>query len=70
MREATESKRLTYTAKELGALLGLSSKAVYSQVGRGRLPKPVHIGRRLLFPVSAVERWLEQQIEAAASQKE
>jgi excisionase family DNA binding protein len=55
-----EEKRLVWTAKELAQLLGTTRKAVYAQASRQRLPA-VRLGRRILFPVAAVERWLNEQ---------
>jgi excisionase family DNA binding protein len=37
------------TAKEAGALLRTSRKAVYSMVERGQLPGVIRLGRRLLI---------------------
>lgn len=58
-----EEKRLAWTADELARLLGTTRKAVYAQAAQGRLPA-VRLGRRILFPAAAVERWLNKQAAA------
>ncbi len=42
------------TPKQLAELLQTSPKAVYNQVYRGTLPRPLRRGRRLLFDVEEV----------------
>lgn len=52
---------------ELSELLGLSSASVRSHWQRRNLeaiPEPIHLGRRLGWPLSVVKEWLEKKIEA------
>ena len=47
----------TMTAHELATLLGVDRKTVYQGALRGEIPS-IRIGRRVLFPHSAIESWL------------
>ena len=47
----------TYSVKEAAALLGVSSNAAYEAVHRGEIPT-IRIGRRILVPRAAFDRWL------------
>ena len=53
-------------AKTIGAQLGLKDSPVYEMAQRGLLPT-VKFGRRVLFPVDAVDRLAEVAIARAVS---
>jgi excisionase family DNA binding protein len=53
------SEPLVFTADELAALLGVDRKTVYDGASRGVIPCR-RLGRRVLFPRVAIERWLEE----------
>jgi excisionase family DNA binding protein len=55
----TQSQRRTITIKEAGRQLGLSRNSAYQAAGRGEIPM-IRIGRRLLVPLIAFERMLDQ----------
>lgn len=57
-------ERLAWTAEELARMLGTTRKAIYAQVAAGRIPH-MRIGRRVLFPVGDVERWLASRLTPA-----
>lgn len=50
---------LVYTADELAAMLGVDRKTVYEFATRGTIPCR-RLGRRILFPRVAIERWLAE----------
>lgn len=56
--------KLVYTVQEAGELLGLSRGSAYEAARRGDLPT-LRIGRRLLVPISALEKMLEGAGEGA-----
>jgi excisionase family DNA binding protein len=49
--------RVTITADELAALLGVDRKTVYEGAARGEIPS-VRLGRRVLFARTAIDAWL------------
>jgi len=55
-----EVARLTMTVTEAAERLGIGRMQAYEAARRGELPT-VRIGRRLLVPVSALERMLDVQ---------
>ena len=54
-----ESKRLTYTVEEAADALGISLSCAYDCIRRGDLPS-IHLGRRIVIPVAALENLLGQ----------
>lgn len=58
-------KPLTYKIEEAAALLGLGRSATYAAAQRGEIPV-VKVGKRLLVPRAALERFLECQTKPAA----
>jgi predicted DNA-binding transcriptional regulator AlpA len=61
----TELKVLN--VEQLSHLLGLSCASIRSHWQRRNfeaIPRPVHFGRRLGWPVQIVEEWLQKRIEA------
>ncbi len=57
-------ERTTLTTKEVADYLGVSTGLVYTLVREKKIPS-VKLGRRILFKIDSVDRWLAQQ-EAAA----
>lgn len=53
-----ELVRMTLTVTEAAELLGIGRSAAYEACQRGQIPT-VRIGRRILIPRSALERFLE-----------
>lgn len=51
-------QRLVYTVEEAATLLGISRSFAYEAVQRGDVPS-MRIGRRILVPKAALERFLE-----------
>jgi excisionase family DNA binding protein len=51
--------RLALTVEEAARRLGMSRKALYNHLAAGRIPCK-KLGRRVLIPVAAIERWLEE----------
>ena len=50
-------ERLTFTVVEAAALLGIGRNSAYEAIKAGILPS-VQIGRRILIPRAALERFL------------
>jgi excisionase family DNA binding protein len=50
--------RLVYTVEEAAALLGISRSFAYESVQRGEVPS-MRIGRRILVPKAALQRFLD-----------
>ena len=50
-------KRLTFTVVEAATLLGIGRNSAYEAIKSGILPS-VQIGRRILIPRAALERFL------------
>jgi len=54
--------RLTLTVEEAAASLGISRASAYEAVRRGEIPA-IRIGRRILVPRAALERFLASALE-------
>ncbi|MEM7160244.1 MAG: helix-turn-helix domain-containing protein [Myxococcota bacterium] len=63
--QATQSERATLTARELAALLRVNRKTVYEAAAQGQIPS-IRVGRRVLFPRTAIESWLSASAPASA----
>jgi len=50
---------LAVDARGLGRLLGVAERTVRTMNSAGRIPRPVALGRRRVWCVSEVLRWLE-----------
>jgi len=57
--EPKEMRPVVLTVEETRKLLRLSRGATYEAVRRGQLPN-IRIGRRILIPVSALEKFLRR----------
>ncbi len=51
--QTNDTQRLTVSAREAGAMLGVSDRVVWRQVRLGRLPA-VRVGKRVYIPVEAL----------------
>ena len=60
--------KLVYTPRETACLLGLSRPSLYEAIRIGVIPA-LRVGRRLLVPKAALERLLEQSLEAGSYDK-
>jgi excisionase family DNA binding protein len=56
-------QRLVYTVEEAAQLLGISRSFAYEAAQRGEIPS-MRIGRRILVPKAALERFLASAAEA------
>ena len=54
-----QGSRLTLTVPEAGCVLGVGRNAAYQAARTGDIPT-IRIGKRILVPVAALERMLEQ----------
>lgn len=50
---------LTLSANDAAALLGIGKTTFWSLHNQGKLPKPVRLGRRVLWRRKELEAWLE-----------
>lgn len=57
----TGAERLTLTVEEAATSLGISRASAYEAVGRGDIPA-IRIGRRILVPRAALERFLASTV--------
>lgn len=60
-REPLSSGRLTLTVEEFAAAVGISRNLAYDGVRSGAVPH-IRVGRRILIPRIAVERWLSRAV--------
>lgn len=51
-------EKLTLSVTEAAEVIGISRPAMYNLIHSEGFPKKV-VGRRILIPVKALERWLE-----------
>ena len=58
MTVAPIDNRLVFTVEEAAQLLGISRSFAYEAARRGEIPS-MRIGRRILVPKAALERFLE-----------
>jgi excisionase family DNA binding protein len=56
------AERLTLTVEEAATLLGISRAFAYEAVGRGEIPS-IRIGRRILVPKAALQRFLARDVQ-------
>lgn len=54
--------RLALRPNEAAKALGISVRLLWSRTNAGEIPH-VRVGRRVLYPVEALEQWLAQQVE-------
>ncbi len=52
--------RLALTAREAAAAPGVSERLLWSLTNRGEVPH-LRLGRRIVYPVGELERWLSEQ---------
>lgn len=55
--------KLTYSAREAAAALGVSLPTFYTLSAREDFPV-IRIGRRIVVPVDGLRRWLDKQAAA------
>lgn len=59
MNESSPSPSLLVDAKTLASLLGIGRTLVFELHSSGRLgPRPIHLGRRVLWARKEVEAWV------------
>lgn len=56
--------RTTLSVKETAVFLGVSPKTIYKMAREKQIPF-VKIGRRVLFKIDSLERWLAKQEEGS-----
>jgi excisionase family DNA binding protein len=45
--------------KQVAELLGLGERTVWSYAGSGKMPAPKHVGRRRLWSLRELEKWVD-----------
>jgi excisionase family DNA binding protein len=63
-RGATGMTKLTYSVEEAAQALSLGRNTVYEAVRCGQIPA-IRVGRRVLIPAAALERWLAEASQQA-----
>ncbi len=58
------NNQLAVNAEELSKLIGLSTDTIYTLKSQGRIPY-IKIGRRVLFPVEGIKKWLDENTTTA-----
>lgn len=66
MEVNTKLSRKTYTAREIGELMGISLPSAYDLCNSEGFPS-IRIGKKIVVPCEAFERWLN---ETAAAPKQ
>jgi predicted DNA-binding transcriptional regulator AlpA len=54
-------ERLAWDLNDLEALTGISRRSWERWKSAGKLPRPIRIGRRVLWPSESIRRWLQEQ---------
>ena len=54
----TKPPELLLTAAELANQLRISKTLLYELKAQGKLPVPIRLGRRILWPRSEIEQWI------------
>jgi excisionase family DNA binding protein len=65
MNTVAVDTRLAVGAREAAAMLGVSERHLWSMTHRGEIPR-VKCGRRTLYPVTLLQKWLEREAAAQA----
>ncbi len=63
MSDNAGTKRLTVTVAETAAKLGIGRNQAYEAIRRGEIPS-IRIGKRVLVPITALERLLADGAQA------
>jgi len=53
-----DNVKIVYTVDEVSAILGICKPTLYQAIERGEIPS-LHIGKRILIPVVALNKMLE-----------
>ena len=51
-------ERQTVTVREAARIIGLSHVALYSAIKKGEFTQVIRIGRRIVVPIAALEKYL------------
>ena len=52
-------KRLTVSAEEVAAMLGISPRHWWGLNAQGRTPEPIRLGRRSVWALAEIRNWIE-----------
>lgn len=58
-----QSEPLAVNARDAAALLGVSQRLLWTWTHAGQIPH-VRLGRRVLYPVDELRKWLSEQASA------
>lgn len=56
-------EKLTVSVEEMAAMLGISLPIAYELAKRDGFPAVRVSGRRIIIPVEALKRWLNEQVD-------
>jgi predicted DNA-binding transcriptional regulator AlpA len=54
-------EKLTWNLDEIEALTGISRRTLERFKSAGKMPKPIRIGRRVVWPADSIRQWLQDQ---------
>jgi len=63
-----DTEKLTLNVNEVSICLGIGRNSVYEAIARGEIPV-IRVGKRLLVPKVAFEKWLSGESQALTVQK-
>ena len=63
---AAKTAAVLLTAADIRSRTQLSRSTIQRQVRDGKFPAPIHVGCRTLWPLGAVEAWIDARIAEAA----
>ncbi len=63
-----EQGKLCFNAFELAMRTGLSVSFIRKMTREGRIPY-LRVGRRILYPIAGVEKWLANNIDAESDEQ-
>ena len=66
LEDLATAGRRTLTIEETAKCLGVSRRICYEAARIGQIPT-IHIGRRILVPIAALDRMLEEQASKVAA---
>lgn len=62
------TRKLTVSAKEAAVMLGISPRTLWGLTNASQVPH-VKVGRRVLYPVEALEEWVRQRAERSVRRR-
>ena len=64
-----ETPRLALRPREAAKALGIGERLLWSLTNQGQIPH-LRLGRAIVYPVSALEKWLVQRVQVSGASNE